>query len=141
MNEQHLLYVGAFNIQVGDNNMKIMCDECETVFKSSKIKIRKKKITKQIIQYYYTCPKCKHKFVISYEDDEIRENIKRIKELDKEAINITDNNEIVNIMKKRNNLKNRNIEKSNQYMIIFKEVQQMACKPKKKSKSTGKKKK
>ena len=45
-----------------------------------------------------------------------------IKELDKEAINITDNNEIVNIMKKRNNLKNRNIEKSNQYMIIFKEV-------------------
>ena len=45
------------------------------------------------------------------------------------------------IMKKRNNLKNRNIEKSNQYMIIFKEVQQMACKPKKKSKSTGKKKK
>ena len=122
MNEQHLLYVGAFNIQVGDNNMKIMCDECEAVFKSSRIKIRKKKITKQIIQYYYTCPKCKHKFVISYEDDEIRENIKRIKELDKEAINITDNNEIVNIMKKRNNLKNRNIEKSDQYMVVFKGI-------------------
>ena len=102
--------------------MKIMCDECEAVFKSSRIKIRKKKITKQIIQYYYTCTKCKHKFVISYEDDEIRENIKRIKELDREAASATDNNEIVNLMKKRNNLKNRNIEKSNQYMIIFKEV-------------------
>ena len=102
--------------------MKIECNECETVFKSSRIKIRKEKITAKIIQYYYTCPKCKFKYVISYEDDEIRENIKRIKELDKEAINITDNNEIVNIMKKRNNLKNRNIEKSNQYMIIFKEV-------------------
>ena len=99
-----------------------MCDECETVFKSSKIKIRKKKITKQIIQYYYTCPKCKFKYVISYEDDEIRENIKRIKELDREAASVTDNNEIVNLMKKRNNLKNRNLEKSDQYMVVFKGV-------------------
>ena len=102
--------------------MKIMCDECEVVFKSSRIKIRKKKITKQIIQYYYTCPKCKHKFVISYEDDEIRDNIKRIKEHDREAANATDNNEIVNLMKKRNNLKNRNLEKSDQYMVVFKGI-------------------
>ena len=110
-------------LQVGDNNMKIMCNECETVFKSSRIKIRKKKITKQIIQYYYTCPKCKFKYVISYEDDEIRENIKKIKELDREAANATDNNEIVNLMKKRNNLKNRNLEKSDQYMVVFKGIQ------------------
>ena len=102
--------------------MKIMCDECEAVFKSNRIKIRKKKITKQIIQYYYTCPKCKHKFVISYEDDEIRENIKRIKELDREAASATNNNEIVNLMKKRNNLKNRNLEKSDQYMVVFKGI-------------------
>ena len=102
--------------------MKIQCNECGAIFKSSRIKIRKKKITKQIIQYYYTCPKCKHKFVISYEDDEIRENIKRIKELDREAANATDNNEIVNLMKKRNNLKNRNLEKSDQYMVVFKGV-------------------
>ena len=102
--------------------MKITCDECEAVFKSSRIKIRKKKITKQIIQYYYTCPKCKHKFVISYEDNEIRENIKRIKELDREAASATDNNEIVNLMKKRNNLKNRNLEKSDQYMVVFKGI-------------------
>ena len=73
-------------------------------------------------EYYYTCPKCKHKYVISYEDDEIRENIKRIKELDREAASVTDNNEIVNLMKKRNNLKNRNLEKSNQYMVVFKGV-------------------
>ena len=99
-----------------------MCNECEAVFKSSRIKIRKKKITKQIIQYYYTCPKCKFKYVISYEDDEIRENIKRIKELDREAANATDNNEIVNLMKKRNNLKNRNLEKSDQYMVVFKGI-------------------
>ena len=99
-----------------------MCDECEAVFKSSRIKIRKKKITKQIIQYYYTCPKCKFKYVISYEDDEIRENIKRIKELDREATSATDNNEIVNLMKKRNNLKNRNLEKSDQYMVVFKGI-------------------
>ena len=64
----------------------------------------------------------KHIKVISYEDDEIRENIKRIKELDREAANATDNNEIVNLMKKRNNLKNRNLEKSNQYMVVFKGV-------------------
>ena len=102
--------------------MKIMCDECEAVFKSSRIKIRKKKITKQIIQYYYTCPKCKFKYVIGYEDDEIRENIKKIKELDREAASATDNNEIVNLMKKRNNLKNRNLEKSDQYMVVFKGI-------------------
>lgn len=102
--------------------MKIECNKCETVFKSSRIKIRKEKITDKIIRYYYTCPKCKFKYVISYEDDEIRENIKRIKELDREAASVTDNNEIVNLMKKRNNLKNRNLEKSNQYMVVFKGV-------------------
>ena len=102
--------------------MKIQCNECEAVFKSSRIKIRKEKITDKIIQYYYTCPKCKFKYVISYEDDEIRENIKRIKELDREAASATDNNEIVNLMKKRNNLKNRNLEKSDQYMVVFKGV-------------------
>ena len=102
--------------------MKIQCNECEAVFKSSRIKIRKEKITNSIIRYYYTCPKCKFKYVISYEDDEIRENIKRIKELDREAANVTDNNEIVNLMKKRNNLKNRNLEKSDQYMVVFKGV-------------------
>ena len=102
--------------------MKIQCNECGAIFKNTRIKIRKKKITKQIIQYYYTCPKCKFKYVISYEDDEIRENIKRIKELDREAANATDNNEIVNLMKKRNNLKNRNLEKSDQYMVVFKGI-------------------
>ena len=102
--------------------MKIECNKCETVFKSSRIKIRNEKITNSIIRYYYTCPKCKFKYVISYEDDEIRENIKRIKELDREAANATDNNEIVNLMKKRNNLKNRNLEKSDQYMVVFKGV-------------------
>ena len=102
--------------------MKIQCNECGAIFKNTRIKIRKEKITNSIIRYYYTCPKCKFKYVISYEDDEIRENIKRIKELDREAASVTDNNEIVNLMKKRNNLKNRNLEKSNQYMVVFKGV-------------------
>ena len=100
----------------------IECNECGAIFKNTRIKIRKEKITDKIIRYYYTCPKCKFKYVISYEDDEIRENIKRIKELDREAASVTDNNEIVNLMKKRNNLKNRNLEKSDQYMVVFKGV-------------------
>ena len=111
-------------LQVGEQQkMKIQCNECGAIFKNTRIKIRKEKITNSIIRYYYTCPKCKFKYVISYEDDEIRENIKRIKELDREAANATDNNEIVNLMKKRNNLKNRNLEKSDQYMVVFKGIQ------------------
>ena len=102
--------------------MKIQCNEWGAIFKNTRIKIRKEKITNSIIRYYYTCPKCKFKYVISYEDDEIRENIKRIKELDREAASVTDNNEIVNLKKKRNNLKNRNLEKSDQYMVVFKGV-------------------
>ena len=102
--------------------MKIQCNECGAIFKNTRIKIRKEKITDKIVQYYYTCPKCKFKYAISYEDDEIRENIKRIKELDREAASVTDNNEIVNLMKKRNNLKNRNLEKSDQYMVVFKGI-------------------
>lgn len=100
--------------------MKIICNECKKNFKLKKLKAEN--ITDEIKRIYFICPKCKHKYIVSYIDKEIEENIKRIKELDREAINTTDDVDIVNLIKKRNNLKQRNLEKSERYMSLFKGV-------------------
>lgn len=102
--------------------MKIICDECKKTFKANKIKLKTENITDEIKRIYYYCPKCKYKYVVGFKDKEIEENIERIKELDREAINTTDNADIVNLIKKRDNLKQRNIEKSNRYMSLFRGI-------------------
>ena len=61
--------------------MKIICDKCNKKFEHTKIKLKETKITDNITQIYYKCPKCKFKYVVGYKDNEIRENIKRIKNL------------------------------------------------------------
>ena len=80
--------------------MKIICDKCNKKFEHTKIKLKETKITDNITQIYYKCPKCKFKHVVGYKDNEIRENIKRIKKLSSEALN--DDKEV---LKKIRNLK------------------------------------
>lgn len=95
--------------------MKIICDKCNKKFEHTKIKLKETKITDNITQIYYKCPKCKFKYVVGYKDNEIRENIKRIKKLSSEALNYDKE-----VLKKIRNLKGRNMELNYRYMSLFK---------------------
>lgn len=101
--------------------MKIVCDKCKKKFDSSKIKLKEVNVTDEIIEISYKCPKCKEKYIVGYKDKEILENIQKIKELDREATNVTNNNDIVNLLKMRKNLKDRNVELSERYKSFFRE--------------------
>lgn len=91
-----------------------MCDNCNKEFKLTKIKLKEKKVTNEISKIYYKCPKCKHEYIVSYKDKEVRENIEVIKMLSYELIN-GDRTAVLKIQ----NLKDRNLELSNRYKALF----------------------
>lgn len=63
---------------------KVVCDKCNHKFKIKKIK--SKKIVGEVTKKYFVCPKCKHEYLVAYEDSKIRENNTKIIEMRKTAI-------------------------------------------------------
>ncbi|WP_195989691.1 hypothetical protein [Clostridium sp. D53t1_180928_C8] len=61
--------------------MKVICDDCKKEFVVKKKIIKSEKLFDTVERTYFCCPKCRKKYVISYVDKEIKENIKRIKNL------------------------------------------------------------
>ena len=61
--------------------MKVICDDCKKDFVVKKKFIKSEKLFDTVERTYFCCPKCRKKYVISYVDKEIKENIKRIKNL------------------------------------------------------------
>lgn len=94
--------------------MKLICDNCNKEFKLSRVKLKKKKVSDEIIKIFYRCPKCKCEYIVAYQDEEVRENIKRIKELSYQLVN-GDRTAVLKIQ----NLKERNLELSNRYKALF----------------------
>lgn len=100
--------------------MKVTCDDCKKEFKLTQNKIKFREVINDVTEQYFICPRCKKKYTIAYFDTEINENIKRMKELKNEL----DNKEITveEYYTKTTNLKNRNVEKSNRYKLIYKTI-------------------
>lgn len=94
--------------------MKVICDYCNKGIKPSKIKLKERKVTNEITKVSYKCPKCKHEYIVVYKDEEVRENIKRIKTLSYQLVN-GDRTTVLKIQ----NLKERNLELSNRYKALF----------------------
>lgn len=59
--------------------MKIVCDGCKKEFTIKKKSIRSEKVFDIVERTFFCCPKCRKKYVISYADKEIKDNIKRLK--------------------------------------------------------------
>lgn len=66
--------------------MKVICDDCKKEFVVKKKIIKSEKLFDTVERKYFCCPKCRKKYVISYVDKEIKENIKRIKNLKGELL-------------------------------------------------------
>ena len=61
--------------------MKVICDDCKKEFVVKKKIIKSEKLFDTVERTYFCCPKCRKRYVISYVDKEIKENIKRLKNL------------------------------------------------------------
>lgn len=102
-------------------HIKVICDYCKKDFKLKAKMIKEKKITDEVVKISYKCPKCGHPFVVGYKDKEINENIKLMNDI---SIEIRDKHkweplELDNLLKRFNNLKQRNLELNARYKAIF----------------------
>lgn len=102
-------------------HIKIKCDHCGKEFKLKAKMIKEKKITDEVTKLFFKCPRCKFDFIVSYKDKEIEENIKIMNNISEE---IRDKEkfepmELDTLMKKINNLKQRNLELNSRYKMLF----------------------
>ena len=99
---------------------KIVCDLCEKEFKLTQNKIKTVKVTEDISKMYFKCSKCKHEYLIAYQNREMQDNTKEIQRLYEESkkkeLTFEDLEEI---NKKAEDLKNRNIELNARFIKLF----------------------
>lgn len=104
-----------------EKNLKIYCDKCRFKFKLKPKNIHTESVTEKVERSYFKCPKCREKYIISYSDDEMKENISRMKELQLEIEKDKfEPNELEALRIKLTNLHQRNIDIDNKYKVIFK---------------------
>lgn len=97
--------------------MKVICEDCKKDFVVKKKLIKSEKLFNSVERTYFCCPKCRKRYVISYVDKEIKENIKRLKCLRGEYLRkeIT----LKNYEKKSRNLIERNKVLNARYKALF----------------------
>lgn len=97
--------------------MKVICDDCKKDFVVKKKLIKSEKLFNSVERTYFCCPKCRKRYVISYVDKEIKENIKRLKCLRGEYLRkeIT----LKNYEKKSRNLIERNKTLNARYKALY----------------------
>lgn len=97
--------------------MKVICDDCKKDFVVKKKLIKSEKLFNSVERTYFCCPKCRKRYVISYVDKEIKENIKRLKCLRGEYLRkeIT----LKNYEKKSRNLIERNKVLNARYKALY----------------------
>lgn len=74
----------------------VKCDKCNAKFNISEKSIKRHMLSKEkkIEETYFFCPKCKHKYVITITDEEIRRTIQDCKAIEQQIIGL------INIKKK-----------------------------------------
>lgn len=97
--------------------MKVICEDCKKDFVVKKKLIKSEKLFNSVERTYFCCPKCRKRYVISYVDKEIKENIKRLKCLRGEYLRKEIN--LKNYEKKCKNLIARNKALNARYKALF----------------------
>ncbi|BFN04375.1 hypothetical protein [Clostridium tetani] len=59
-------------------NPVVTCDKCGKDFKLKQNRLKIEIVKENIERTYFKCPKCKHKFIVMYKDQEIKENLKKM---------------------------------------------------------------
>lgn len=102
-------------------NIKVNCDKCNQIFKFKPKMIKEENITNTVVRMYYKCPKCRHKYIVGYKDEEIQKNIEYIQNTVQELKTRNDltPEETDKYSKEFKELKDRNIELDSRYKAIY----------------------
>lgn len=98
----------------------VICDECRHKFKLKPKIMKIKEVAKDIEKTFFLCPKCKHQYIVMYQDQEFKNNLNEmdvIRKLLSESKSDDKENKI--LTDKYNKLYKRNSEISKQYKKIY----------------------
>ncbi|MBU3208519.1 hypothetical protein KPL28_02580 [Clostridium algidicarnis] len=56
-------------------NPIVTCDKCNKDFKLKQSRLKTEIVAEGIERTYFKCPECKHKFIVMYKDEEVKENL------------------------------------------------------------------
>ncbi|BCZ46935.1 hypothetical protein psyc5s11_30020 [Clostridium gelidum] len=98
----------------------VKCDECDHSFKL-KPKILKTEIVGESVERsYFCCPKCTHKFIVMYQDQEFKNNLNEMEQIRSKASELRVNDlRYVRLLNEYTRLQQRNLELSKQYKKIY----------------------
>lgn len=98
----------------------VTCDECKHEFKLKPKIMKIKEVAKGIEKHFFLCPKCKHQYVVMYQDQEFKNNLNRMEVIRSQASKLKfDNDEYESLLNEHDKLRTRNLEISTQYKKIY----------------------
>lgn len=97
----------------------VSCDECTHKFELKPKIMKITEVAKDIEKTFFLCPKCKHEYVVMYQDQEFKNNLNEMNVIRKLLSESTDDNENKLLTGKYNKLYKRNSEISKKYKKIY----------------------
>ncbi|EES50254.1 hypothetical protein FDB55_13205 [Clostridium botulinum] len=103
----------------------IKCDECNHEFKLKPKIMKVKTINNQINsesvdRHYFLCPKCKHRYVVMYQDQKIKDNLKSMELIRQKASELKVNDiRYERLALEHNKLKQQNLNQSRAYKRVY----------------------
>lgn len=102
----------------------VKCDECNHEFKFKPKIVKTKKIvnrvTGNIIRHYFLCPKCKHMYVVMYQDQEYKDNLKEMEIIRQKASELRiDDERYLRLLEQHDWFYNRNMNISKKYKQTY----------------------
>lgn len=98
----------------------VICDECKHKFKLKPKIIKIKEVAKDIEKHFFLCPKCKHQYVVMYQDQEFKNNLNQMEIIRSQASDLKFNNdEYKSLLNEYDKFHSRNLEISTQYKKIY----------------------
>jgi len=98
----------------------VECDECKHSFKLKPSKIKTEKVGEEVERTYFICPKCKYKFIVMYQDNEVKKNLKEMDNIKIKVQELLENKKDVgSLIKYYKKVYYRNLEISNKYKEVY----------------------
>lgn len=99
----------------------VKCDECNHEFKLKPKIVKVEKINDEGVErHYFLCPKCNHRYIIMYQDQEYRDNLKEMEIIRQKASELrTYDMRYDRLLDQHNRYSNRNMEISKKYKQIY----------------------
>lgn len=98
----------------------VTCDECTHKFKLKPKIMKIKEVAKDIEKHFFLCPKCKHQYVVMYQDREFKNNLNQMEVIRSQASKLKlEDAEYKSLLNEHEKLRSRNLEISKEYKKTY----------------------